>query len=139
MKFISLLRGINIGGHKKILMADLKDLYKKLGFTQIVSFIQSGNVIFDCENVERGKIRKSIEQAITKQYGFDVPVIIRTYDEIKKAYDTVPFDNIDLASEGSKYFLTLLNEKPSEQNCELLMRYVKSPEQMLLEDLHIDT
>lgn len=137
MKYISILRGINVGGHKKILMADLKILYKNLGFTDVVSYIQSGNVIFESDESNTQLITGSIEQAISKQYGFEVPVIIRTYDEINTAFENSPFGKFDLKTEGSKYFLTLLSDVPTKDNCEILMDYVKSPEQLIISGNHI--
>ena len=139
MKYISVLRGINVGGHKKILMVDLKNLYKKLGYTQILSYIQSGNVVFDSDNGDRNFIVSAIETAISKQYGFDVTVIIRTHAEIKHAIKNMPYGDIDLVADGAKYFLTLLSENPSKENSQLLMGYVKPPEQMTIEGNHIYT
>lgn len=139
MKYISILRGINVGGHRKILMADLKNLYENLGFTQIVSYIQSGNVIFESDSGDTNQISSSIENAISKVYGFAVPVIIRTHVEIKKAYEDMPFGQIDLKAEGSKYFLTLLSKQPTKENCEVLMGYVKTPEKLSIDGTHIYT
>jgi len=113
----------------------LKDLYKKLGFTQVVTYIKSGNVIFDCDNTYQ--IINSIEQAIEKHYGFEVPVIIRTHDELNSAFKNSPFRDFDIKTEGSKYFLTLLSDVPSKDNCEILMDYVKSPEQLIISGNHV--
>lgn len=142
MKYISILRGINVGGHNKIMMADLKCLYKKLGFGNIVTYIQSGNVIFDCldDNHAPKQIIQSIEKAILNQYGFSISVILRTYEQLNNAQLNNPFGEFDLAIDGSKYFLTLLSEEPSTQNCELLMYKVKDlPEQIQLDGTHIYT
>lgn len=59
-KYISILRGINVGGKRKILMADLRELYKSLGFENIVTYIQSGNVIFESK-------KKNTNNAFTKK------------------------------------------------------------------------
>ena len=130
MKYISILRGINVGGHKKILMADLKNLYAQLGFTNVISYIQSGNVVFDSNISDVNQIITSIEKAITTRYGFDVPVIIRTHAEIKKVFENSPFEEIDLKTEGSKYFLTMLSDLPSNENIETLLGFVKPPESL---------
>ncbi len=63
MIYISLLRGINVSGQKKIIMEDLKVLYESLGFSDVVTYIQSGNVIFESDDGERVLITK-IEKAI---------------------------------------------------------------------------
>jgi uncharacterized protein (DUF1697 family) len=73
MKYISLLRGINVAGKKKILMADLKELYLSLGFKNVITYIQSGNILFE-SNVVTNDIVATIEKAIADKYDFDVPV-----------------------------------------------------------------
>jgi uncharacterized protein (DUF1697 family) len=77
-QFISILRGINVGGHKKIRMADLKVLYRSLGFTNVVTYIQSGNVLFECATQNPTNLSEMIEQAIFEKYGFEVPVLVLT-------------------------------------------------------------
>ena len=87
--FLSILRGINVGGQKKIQMADLKLLYEELGFKNITTYIQSGNVIFQSKSDKN--LSKRIEQQIFKRYGFTVPVIMRTLDELRTLLDENPF------------------------------------------------
>src|SRR5690554_7119071 len=70
---IALLRGINVGGKKKILMADLKELFIQLGCKQVKTYIQSGNVLF--ESIEdNSQLADQIKIAIQKKFDFDVPV-----------------------------------------------------------------
>jgi len=112
---IAILRGINVGGHRKILMADLKSLIEKLGFTEILTYIQSGNVVFNCDvEISNIELSEKIENAILEEYDFDVPVIIRTAGDLKKAISLNPFlheneDNID------RLFLTFLKTTPHEE------------------------
>ena len=75
-KYISLLRGINVGGNKKILMADLKLLYANIGLLNISTYIQSGNVFFETESTDTALLAQNIENAIRAKYGFDVPVLV---------------------------------------------------------------
>lgn len=91
--YISFLRGINVGGHRKILMADLKDLYVALGFEQIVSYIQSGNVVFETPETDTKKLEHMISDAIQKQYGYDVACVIRTCADIQKVLQNNPFSD----------------------------------------------
>jgi len=113
IKYISLLRGINVGGKRKILMADLKEIYADLGFLNCISYIQSGNVIFEYQEQSNRELANKIQEAISKKYGFDVPVIVRTSDEWKQSIKANPFaDNCDVAS----LHLTFLSEVPI-RNC----------------------
>ena len=77
--YLSLLRGINIGGHNKIRMADLKALYESLRLGQVTTYIQSGNVLFSSEENEiKEELASRISLAIEAKFGFGVPVVIRT-------------------------------------------------------------
>ncbi len=107
--FLSILRGINLGGHKKILMADLKTLYEELGFTNVITYIQSGNVVF--ENPQNINMVQAIGQKIFEKYGFEVPIIIRTLDELGALIDKNPFlkeENIQI----DKLHITFLADLP---------------------------
>ena len=99
MKNISILHGINVRGQKKIKMADLKSLYELLGFKNVVTYILSGNVMFDVEKnitVLKAKIEKTTEE----KYKFHVLVEIRTNREITDIIKNNPFGSVDLAREG---------------------------------------
>ena len=133
-KYISLLRGINVSGHKKILMADLKALYEGLGHSNVITYIQSGNVIFEHDNDDISSIKNAIEAAIEKKYSFSVPVDVRTGDAFKKIYAALPFKNVDLEQDGTKILVTFLSKNPSSENIEMLMNYVKPPEQVIFGD-----
>jgi uncharacterized protein (DUF1697 family) len=90
--YLSLLRGINIGGHKKIKMSDLKALYESLGFGQVTTYIQSGNVLFSAEMDETDDVLSLlISKAIEYRFGFDVPVVIRTKEEMQQIIAQNPF------------------------------------------------
>lgn len=115
-KKIAILRGINVGGKRKILMADLKLLFDNLGFFNIETYIQSGNVIFnsinDTPNIE---ISDMIKNAILDKYEFDVPVIVRTSDEIERIIMKNPFyqkKEMDI----ERLHLTFLKEEPTTEN-----------------------
>lgn len=90
--YLSLLRGINIGGHKKIKMSDLKALYESLGFVQVTTYIQSGNVLFSAETNETDDVLSlRISKSIEERFGFDVPVVIRTKEEMQNIVVQNPF------------------------------------------------
>ena len=76
--YISLLRGINVSGQKKILMAELKALYEDLGFTNVKTYIQSGNVVFEYKETEASTLQEMIFAKINNHYGFEVPNLILT-------------------------------------------------------------
>lgn len=68
--FIAFLRGINVAGREKILMADLKELFISIGFSEVVTYIQSGNVLFRSEEKNILKIRRLVENRIKNEYRY---------------------------------------------------------------------
>ena len=137
MQYISILRGINVSGQKQIKMADLKLLYEELGFRNVVTYIQSGNVIFSYNGDAAVDLKFQIEKAIEAKYKFFVPVIIRTKFEILDVINNCPFDTIDLEQNGTKILVTFLSESPPESTIDALMGHVNSPEEMVLRNREV--
>jgi len=132
MRYISILRGINVSGQKKIKMSGLKSLYDSLGFHNVETYIQSGNVIFESSDKNISKLKKSIEDAIQKKYIFNVSVEIRTKLEFKKIIKNSPFGSIDLKTDGTKVLVTFLANKPTKECVTDVLKYVKLPEKLVV-------
>ncbi len=132
MRYISLLRGINVSGQKKINMTDLKSLYEKQGFQDVLTYIQSGNVIFNSDISDRSEIIKIIENGIKKKYKFHVPVTLRTHREISNIIKKCPFGPVDIALEGSKVLVTFLSTRPLKDKLVLIKKYVAASEKIVL-------
>ncbi|MFY9310826.1 MAG: DUF1697 domain-containing protein [Bacteroidia bacterium] len=132
--FLSILRGINVSGQKQIKMADLKKLYEELGFTNVRTFIQSGNVVFESKSIT--KLSEKIEKKIKEHYSFEVPVIIRTKEELQKAIDDNPFlkkKNIAL----DKLHITFLAEQPEEENIKATEAYDYTPDEFYISNKEV--
>ena len=114
---ISILRGINVSGQKKIKMADLKALYEQLGFKNVQTYIQSGNVVFERDETNPKKLEQLIFDGIKKQYGFEVPNLILSPTEVEDALNKNPFKDID------KMYFTFLADIPTKENIEKLYTY----------------
>ena len=112
--YISILRGINVSGQKKILMADLKALYEELGFSNVQTYIQSGNVVFEYKETTPEKLQEMIFNKIQNYYGFDVPNLILTPNEIEDALNNNPYQPIE------KPYFTFLSENPTQENIDAL-------------------
>jgi len=111
--FIVLLRGINVGGHKKVPMAELRALLSKSGFENVRTYIQSGNIILQSLISEIKEIESSIQKLIIDHFGFEVPVIAKTRKELQIIFDTCPFSE---KKKENSYFV-MLSDIP---NVELL-------------------
>ena len=92
---ISILRGVNLGGNKIIRMEALRSLYESLGFRNVETYIQSGNVLFELKASEVKGAKKRIEDAIAKQFGFTVEIVQRTAAELRQTMDANPFATRD--------------------------------------------
>lgn len=112
--YVSLLRGINVSGKNRINMASLKALYESMGFLQVQTYLQSGNVLFQTQNESRKVLEEFIEAKITQQMGLNVTVIIRNKAEIIQIDARNPF--LDSISDTviDKLYVTFLSEEPSE-------------------------
>ncbi len=88
---VALLRGINVGGKNKIPMQDLVAMFTKAGCSEVRSYIQSGNVVFQGGQALAKRIPVLITQAVNKRFGYQIPVLTRTSEEIRKIVRTNPF------------------------------------------------
>lgn len=113
--YISILRGINVSGKNSIKMDALKKLYQNLGFKNISTYVQSGNVIFSSEYNDPKKIEDILTSQIKQEFGFTVPVIVLTIEELKDSIQNNPFQKDK--EEAFIYFTFLANE-PSNFNKE---------------------
>ena len=89
-KFAAFLRGINVGGNRQVKMDELKRIFESLGFTDVETYIQSGNVIFESGDKGAGKIGKKIEKALAKALGFGVSVLVRGRGQLRKLLEHEP-------------------------------------------------
>ena len=111
--YISLLRGINVSGQKKIRMANLKSLYESLGLANVQTYVQSGNVVFVSDEEEPEKLRKSIEDQIEKAYGFSVPVLLRTAEGFQRLIGSRHFRR-ERSENPSRVMVTFLYDFPEQ-------------------------
>jgi len=136
-KKIAILRGINVGGRRKILMADLKLLFEDFGFNNISTYIQSGNVIFDdTTEISDLEIANTIEAAILNKYKFTVPVIVVSSKDLVKAVKSNPYyqgESVDI----SKLHLTFLKEKPTKESLQKIATYNYEPDKFVIKGQNV--
>ena len=128
---IAVLRGINVGGKRRILMVDLKSLCEKLGWHNVESYIQSGNLIFDSDKAN-SELESDLERSIEGRFGFNVPVIVRSSKELKSSIEKNPF--YDESTNIDQLHLTLLKEKPRQENTEQIRNFVFEPDRFEIID-----
>lgn len=105
--YIALLRGINVSGKNTIKMDALKEMFLDLGFIEIQTYIQSGNVIFsESKNSSKSDLSKRISNKIKESFSLDVPVLILKNDDLKTIIELLPFSNF----EEKNIYITYLSE-----------------------------
>nr|WP_168801766.1 DUF1697 domain-containing protein [Glycomyces buryatensis] len=105
----ALLRGVNVGGHRKLPMSEFRDLLGGLGFGAVATYIQSGNAVFDAPG-RPGEVAAAIGEAVAERFGFTVPVMVRTAAEIEALLDADPFAGRGL--DESKVIVMFLDAAP---------------------------
>jgi uncharacterized protein (DUF1697 family) len=110
--YISMLRGINVGGHNKVPMDQLRAMFEALGFEQVRTYIQSGNVVFKAAKSNPADFSARIEKKILAQFGFAVSVITRTPEEVHKAIQNNPFVK-ESKTEPAKVYIAFLSQAPA--------------------------
>lgn len=93
-KYVALFRGLNVGGHNKITMVDLKAMLEGAACQKVTTYIQSGNAVFESE-IAANKIETHLEDAFEKQFGYAVEVMVRSDAQLQTAYDNFPFFDED--------------------------------------------
>jgi uncharacterized protein (DUF1697 family) len=135
--YACILRGINVGGHKKILMSDLKALFEEAGYINVSTYIQSGNVIFRSpEEIPSDQIAEKIGKAIHRKFGFDVPVIVRTIEEMQRTVKNNPF-LAEHEIDTEKLHVTLLSGIPEKKLLEAVRTYDFPPDKFSVVDRDI--
>jgi len=92
MTYVALLRGINVGGNRKVPMARLVRTFLRLGLGGVRSYIASGNVVFTSDAPDRAALGRDLERAILADFGFEVELLLRDADEIAAVVRAVPDD-----------------------------------------------
>lgn len=121
-KHIALLRGINVGGHKKIKMVDLRSLVETEGFTEVRTYIQSGNIVFSSSLESSTKMAETIESLIEKKYGFKVPTLVINHAYLTSVLEQNPYAK-DESKEEKKMYFGFLFTNPAPENIAQLNTY----------------
>lgn len=113
--YISILRGINVGGHKLIKMDTLRNMYESLNFKDVKTYVQSGNVIFSYNKTDLKELEDIISKQIEKNLGHIVPVIVLTKEKLMRIIEQNPFSK-DPEKDSSFLHVTFLANSYKEFN-----------------------
>jgi uncharacterized protein (DUF1697 family) len=123
-RLVALLRGINLGSKRRVPMADLRELISELGYEDVRTVLQSGNVVF---TGAKAKARETLETGLEERYGFKVDVVLRTMAELRAVVDDEPFgDEVDNLT---RYFVVFLPSAPNANAVETLKKTNFAPDE----------
>ena len=88
-RYLALLRGINVGGKRRVPMADLKACFEAAGQANVATYIQSGNVVFESED-KAADLGDRLESALAKEFGFEIAVVLRSHRQLKNTVARAP-------------------------------------------------
>ncbi|MFK9092582.1 DUF1697 domain-containing protein [Bacillus salipaludis] len=90
MIYIALLRGINVGGNNKIDMKSLKQTFEKAGMNDVVTYINTGNIIFSYKGLSKDELSCMLEEVIHKDFGLQIKVVVRSIDDVRGIINAIP-------------------------------------------------
>lgn len=119
MKYTAFLRGINVGGKNKIKMERLREICAALGFANVRTYINSGNMVFETAESDDKKLAAKIEKAIEEEFGLNIKTMVRSIAEIEEIVENNPFDG-QFENDKDLHVFFLDEELPEEKR-ELLL------------------
>ncbi len=123
--FIAILKGINVGGHKKILMAELRGLLTEINeIENVKTYIQSGNIIFNASLKDTSLLEKLIQDKILDHYGFEVSTIVLSKEKLTHVINKNPYAEVDIKRLHCTFFKT----EPILENRQKLETFDASPD-----------
>jgi uncharacterized protein (DUF1697 family) len=129
--YITILRGINVGGKKPMKMQALKELCESLAFTDVQTYIQSGNVVFKYKKTISKTLATLLSKSILETFGFEVPVLVLTEAEIKDVVNANAFVK-DKTKDVQFLHVTFLEEIPSTEIVTNFRKNNFSPDEFLI-------
>lgn len=116
-RYVALLRGINVGGNRKVKMEDLAKICTTLGLSEVKTYIASGNIAFDTSCNDECELTRNMENALKKKYGFDIDVIVRSKKYIQDLIAENPFRKVTVTAD-TRLFVTFLKENTANKSNE---------------------
>jgi len=108
-RHLALLRGINVGGNNIIKMSDLKTCFEEMGLTNVVTYIQSGNVLFDNNETNQLQLTQQIEKALSERFGYSSKVVLLSQQALIQVINTAP-EGFGVLPEQFRYDVIFLKQ-----------------------------
>jgi uncharacterized protein (DUF1697 family) len=128
VRHVVLLRGVNLGPRNRVSMADLRDALEGAGFADVVTYVQSGNVVVTSRK-SAARVASDCRRLIEARFGLDIAVVVRTRDELARVVARNPLG--DVATDPKRYQVSFLDGKPSRAVLERLEALATGPERFV--------
>ena len=125
--WIALLRGINVGGHKRVAMADLRDLAARLGLNDARTILQSGNLVFTCGERSSERLERALETEVAKRLGVQTTFFLRRPTEWATVIADNPFPR-EAERDPSHLLVMFLRDEPGPKDVKALQAAITGPE-----------
>jgi uncharacterized protein (DUF1697 family) len=129
-RYVALLRGINLGPKRRVGMKELRAALEKAGYEDVGTLVQSGNVVLTSTSAARA-LERDLADLLAAEFGFDIPVVVRTRDELAQVIARDPFS--DVADDPRRYQVTFLSGKPVPSGVAELEGADVAPEQVVVQ------
>ena len=118
-RYAAFLRAINVGGHT-VRMADLRASFETFGLGKVETFIASGNVVFDSDEMDEGKLERQIERVLEADLGYPVETFVRSIGALAEIAKRDPFERRDPGRDGRSVFVAFLGRQPTKEAAQRL-------------------
>lgn len=115
IRYLALLRGINVGGNNVIKMSDLKSAFEAMGLSDVKTYIQSGNVVFSSERTNKAELTDEIEKKLSRLFDYDSVVLLLTKEELMRKLSSAP-EHYGTDNMNYRYDVIFIKETTTAEN-----------------------
>jgi uncharacterized protein (DUF1697 family) len=127
---VALLRAVNVSGQNKVAMADLRAHLSSAGYEDVITYVQSGNVVFKAPATSEPKLVADLERQIRLGFGLTVTVLVRTADQLRTIRAANPF--VKRGADAGSLYVTVLAAKPTAAQVKELARKTAGPDEAIV-------
>jgi uncharacterized protein (DUF1697 family) len=132
---VAFLRGINVGGHHRVAMADLRNLFAEFGYPDVATLVQSGNVLFRADGAKLAPIGVELEREFEARFGFAAPFVLRSAGEMSEVVSRNPFP--EAARDPTKLHVVFLADVPTSEVAAGLDPAQSPPDAFVVDGRHV--
>ncbi|WP_428120364.1 DUF1697 domain-containing protein [Candidatus Poriferisodalis sp.] len=129
-RYLVMPRGINVGTRNRVPMAQLRSVLVDMGYHDVATVLQSGNVILTAESAVADEVAAAVQQLLSEEFDVNVPCVARTADQIRAVLDRNPLR--EAVTDNSRYLVSFLSEEPGVAAAAALLEEDHNPEALAI-------